>query len=461
MAKDKRTDPLLRAGRRAKRAAADAVGLAQAKAPDEAGVADGLVNAQPSLPHASLPQEGKVVESILFRPGAGGMPRHIAGRGHEMLVLGRIIQALKRCAAPPHDAVLHGPRGLGKTVALSWLAGAAQQASVRVIDTVANYIATLGDLYAETLAQPVPNEQTETTEDSGRVGARGTHAAASDSQAQRFPGMRQLEWRSLLADACHRQPTLMLVDEAHTLDLEVARALLNTAQFARRNEVPFALVLAGTPHLKQHLSFAERDGPKRTGAKSSFWERLGEGNLRLGLLSADEAEEALREPLKLRPDGLPYDEAAVQEMAAASDRYPYFLQLWGQQAELQARMGTGRLDLEAVAAARPHVQRMRREFYGGRMEELDQLGLYAAVRQAASLLTEVDAAAGRDEILAAISQGLSDGEDWDALGALNAMLLLGVLDNEPETRTIRAGILSFMEHIAQMSPPIPNRLHAR
>ena len=110
MAKDKREDPLLRAGRRAKRATADVIGLGQASTPDEAGgdAAGGLVNAQPRLA-----QEGGV-ESILFTPGAGGMPRRIAGRGHEMLVLGRIIQALKRRAAPPHDAVLHGPRGLGR-----------------------------------------------------------------------------------------------------------------------------------------------------------------------------------------------------------------------------------------------------------------------------------------------------------------------------------------------------------
>ena len=253
-------------------------------------------------------------------------------------------------------------------------------------------------------------------------------------------------------DACKLQPTIMLVDEAHTLELDVARALLNTTQFARRDDVPFALVLAGTPHLKQHLSFAERDDLRRLGAKPSFWERLGEGDLRLGLLSEDEAEEALREPLKLRPDGLPYDEAAVQAMAAASDCYPYFLQLWGQQAELQARMGEECLDIAAVAAARPDVERMCRMFYGGRMSELDQLGLYPAVRQVAPLLTRPDAAAGRDEVFAAISQGLADG-DRDASAALNAMLLLGVFEDAPETRTIRACIPSFMRHVAQLPEP--------
>ena len=449
MTKDKREDPLLRAGRRAKRAAADAV-RRRAGAADEAKAAAELEEAQPRLPPEALS-----AQSVLFTPGAGGMPRHIAGRRREMQVLGRILLPLMDGTAPPHDAVLHGPRGLGKTVVLSWLAKSARGAGVRVIDTVANYISTLGDLYAETLARPVAEERTQATEDSGRVGARATHAAAAESQEQRFPGARQLEWRGQLTDACKLQPTIMLVDEAHTLELEVARALLNTTQFARRNDVPFALVLAGTPHLKQHLSFAERDDLKRAGARSSFWERLGEGDLRLGLLSADEAEEALREPLKLRPDGLPYDEAAVQAMAAASDRYPYFLQLWGQQAELQARMSEGRLDMAAVAAARPDVERLRRMFYGGRMSELDNLSLYPAVRQAAPLFAEPGAAAGRDEVLAAISQGLADG-DWDASGALDAMLLLGVLEDEPETRTMRAGIPSFMRHVAQMPAPASN-----
>ena len=451
MTKDKREDPLLRAGRRAKRAAADAVRRGRGGAADETRAAAELVEAQPRLPPEALS-----VQSVLFTPGAGGMPRHIAGRGREMQVLGRILRTLMRGAVPPHDAVLHGPRGLGKTVVLSWLAKSARGAGVRVIDTVANYISTLGGLYAETLARPVAEERTQETQDSGRVGARATHAAAADSQAQRFPGARQLEWRGQLTDACKLQPTIMLVDEAHTLELDVARALLNTTQFARRNDVPFALVLAGTPHLKQHLSFAERDDSKRAGARSSFWERLGEGDLRLGLLSADEAEEALREPLKLRPDGLPYDEAAVQAMAAASDGYPYFVQLWGQQAELQARMGEGRLDMTAVAAARPDVERLRRMFYGGRMSELDHHGLYPAVRQAAPLFAEPGAAANRDEVLAAISQGLADG-DQDASGALNTMLLLGVLEDAPETRTMRACIPSFMRHVAQMPAPTPKQ----
>ena len=105
MTKDKREDPLLRAGRRAKRAAADAVRRGQAGATDETRAAAELVDARPRLPPEALG-----VDSILFTPGAGGVPRHIAGR-REMRVLGRILRALMRGAVRRHDAVLHAPDG--------------------------------------------------------------------------------------------------------------------------------------------------------------------------------------------------------------------------------------------------------------------------------------------------------------------------------------------------------------
>ena len=93
-------------------------------------------------------------------------------------------------------------------------------------------------------------------------------------------------------------------------------------------------------------------------------------------------------------------------------------------------------------------------FYGGRMSELDQLGLYPAARHAAPLFAEPGAAANRDEVLAALSQGLANG-DSGASDALDAMLLLGVLEDEPETRTMRACIPSFMRHVAQLPAPVP------
>ena len=52
--------------------------------------------------------------------------------------------------------------------------------------------------------------------------------------------------RELLTARCRRRPLATLADEAHTLDLEVGRTLLNASQRVR-DKAPFLLVLAGTP----------------------------------------------------------------------------------------------------------------------------------------------------------------------------------------------------------------------
>ena len=63
-------------------------------------------------------------------------------------------------------------------------------------------------------------------------------------------GMRNL--RGELTARCRGKPLATLVDEAHTLDLEVGRAQLNASQQVRA-DAPFLLVLAGTPGLAAHL----------------------------------------------------------------------------------------------------------------------------------------------------------------------------------------------------------------
>ena len=78
----------------------------------------------------------------------------------------------------------------------------------------------------------------------------------------------------------------VLVDEAHTLDLEVGQLLLNASQQVRA-QAPFLLVLAGTPGLLAHLSKMN----------ASFWDRLGSGLLGIGRLSDAAAREALKKPL--------------------------------------------------------------------------------------------------------------------------------------------------------------------
>ena len=74
-----------------------------------------------SILPAAEPQPAKVVRPLLFVPGDGQMPLHVAGRAKEMEVLRQILGALQEGDSPAHNAALHAPRGLGKSVLLEKL----------------------------------------------------------------------------------------------------------------------------------------------------------------------------------------------------------------------------------------------------------------------------------------------------------------------------------------------------
>ena len=60
---------------------------------------------------------------------------------------------------------------------------------------------------------------------------------------------------------------------------------------------------------------------------ASFWSRLGEGGLGIEWLSEKAAKQALVEPLNAH--GVDIDANALAHVVAQSQRYPYFIQLWG------------------------------------------------------------------------------------------------------------------------------------
>ena len=406
--------------------------------------------------------ERLAVVSVLFHPQPGSRPMHFGGRVLQMQVLQGVVDALaaqggllRLPAEAPlpevQDVALHGARGLGKTaLGLRWLKERAEDAGLHVIDCPAAFLKTLGDLYAVTLGEPVPNTDAQSKLDAGQVGGQGTHLASSDQRTKEFPGMRPAEWLDRLRELCQRRPTLMVVDEAHVLDLDVAHVLLNATQSLRGASPasPFALVLMGTPDLKRHLMYG---GPDHKGARSTFWNRLGKGDMRIGLLSQDEAEEALAVPLQSKPHGLGFDPEAVRSMAQESDGYPYFVQLWGQQAETAARAGSERVGMAEVEQARVEVERMREDFYVDRREELDERRLLGAATLLAPHLSDLGVVLTREDARAILLPAIVADDDKMAHSALNELLELGILAREARGGGVQAGIPSFMDYLERLA----------
>ena len=383
-------------------------------------------------------------EQRLFTPGSGATPPALTGREPEQAVLNRCLADLAGGASPPHDVVLIGPRGNGKTVLLNWFRNACGGHKLDVAaltpDEVPDRAALIAALSPRTrISKLLPR----------KVGVAAVGSAEWTAPAEAPDHLA----RRLIV-RCRRKAVVVLLDEAHTLDPEVGRTLLNASQRVR-GEAPFLLVLAGTPGLSAHLGTMN----------ASFWSRLGQGRLGIGLLSAAAAREALIEPLASH--GVAVDADALDTVVEDSQRYPYFLQLWGD-ALWSRHLATGaaRLTFTHVAEARPDVAAWMTDYYEDRYRELEMGGLLpAAVALAPVFQSGADATASDHEIDAALA---ATGEDAAArLAAREALHRLGYVWRPPGQLppvTWSAGIPSLMTHVLdqaqsshEASRPVPSQ----
>ena len=350
----------------------------------------------------------------LFRPGDGALPPALTGRDVQQAVLSRCLADLDAGFAPPHDVVLLGPRGNGKTTLLNWFRGVCAKKSVDVVALT---------------PQRVP-----------------THEALAKALAPRrgiakwLPRAAQTDLTGALTARCRRRPLALLVDEAHTLDSKMGGILLNASQEVRA-DAPFLLVLAGTPGLPDRLS--------ETGA--SFWSRLGEGLLGVGRLDDASARAALSEPLQAH--GVDIDADALDAVIEHSQRYPYLIQLWGDALWKQhTTTEATRIDAAAVASARPNVAAQVADYYQSRYDELRTEGVLAAAMAVAPLFqARINATAQEHELDAALAKaGIEDAAG--RLLALQALNRLGYVWRPPGQMppiAWSAGIPSLMAFVLE------------
>ena len=299
----------------------------------------------------------KAAEESLFTPGTGAFPPALAGREQEQTLLNRCLAHLTGGGSPPYNVVLIGPRGNGKTALLRWFERACRESATSV-DVAAVTAADVPDR-AALLAELAPPTGI------SRLLPRKVGVAALASAEWAGTGTPRSLARRLI-ERCRRRPLAVLLDEAHTLDLDVAQLLLNASQQVRA-QAPFLLVMAGTPGLLAHLG--------KTNA--SFWDRLGSGLLGIDRLSDAAAREALVEPLA--GQGVGIDADALDLVVEHSQRYPYFVQLWGE-ALWSRRLATGEVRLTAAHAreALPSVAARVAEYCQRRYRELEAGGLVPA-----------------------------------------------------------------------------------
>ncbi len=367
-----------------------------------------------------------------FRPGPGSPPPYLAGREEVQDLLGTRLAVLANGAAPPNEVLLYGPRGNGKTVLLLWLEEQAR--SHPGIDVVRLFPSILPD--ASRLADALRGGSWLERLTGAEAGWRGL--------TLRFAGRGPGSLDEVLRRRVRRRPLLAVVDEAHMLDIEVGRTLLNVSQFVGRT-MPFQLVLAGTPHLRAHL--------RRMGA--SFWSRSE--MVRIGRLSEAATAEAFGRPFA--DEGIPVEPEALDVMVRESQAYPFFVQLLGSEVWKEA-IGADRVTPGLVAGALSAFADKRDLYYLDRFNELREGDILSAAQAVARVFRERKVLT-YDDVRDALGEGLGPGGGRDAIRrGWRRLEQLGFLW-QPQPRPLyEPGIPSLVDYLLDAERPDRERISA-
>ena len=406
-----------------------------------------------------------------FKPRPGAVPPFLAGRDRELrAVEENILWPLQDGEEASSNAALVSPRGFGKTALAETLRLLAEREGLRTLDASGSALGTMGELMAATIGREA-TAQVQTTERYAKersVGLRtllsggwGKTAERERTALQEAPSTR--EWEVEWERQCREAPLLMMVDEAHTLDLEVARTLLNAVQNIQKRGAPLALLLAGTPDLPHHLQ----------GARATFWDRLAPGMwMGLSLLNDDESAQALHQPLLQM--GADIDPSALDAMVRDAQGYPHFLQSWGHAAgnELLKEWPSGQRKLmdAHVQAAKTALDLERVKLYAARRNELQSaegsplrkpLCAYAGIAEA--ILSADGQHLHLRDLEAIVECALADEMGKANFNADHVSAVIqrgehtGFIRRDPLTDEFHPGIPSLLAHIAKVGAKSPKQ----
>ena len=361
-----------------------------------------------------------------FVPGRGVLPPFLAGRDTEQHDLTRLLAYVRAGRGAPRDAVLSGPRGNGKTVLLRWFQHEIEATGqIDVVWRTPSDLPSL-DALATTLAPPERFRSLlpDTLSVSIGIGRLGWELGGN-------PGTLA----ELLTLRCAHRPLIILLDEAHTLDQGVGRALLNAGQSVAA-AAPFLLALAGTPGLASHLDRMS----------ATFWNRAR--HIGVGLLDEAAAASALVQPFAEQDPTIVFEEAALRRVIEESQRYPYFIQLWGAALWDAAMDHAGtRIDDAVVARASRAFDLERDTYYEHRRDELERQDLLPVAASLADAFAE-RATLAQDELNAVIADTLALRSTPEIVRARDRLAMVGYVWKPPGAGSRwQPGIPSLMRYV--------------
>ena len=271
-----------------------------------------------------------------YAPGAGAPPPELAGRD---ALIERAAIALDRIRAgnSARSFILHGLRGVGKTVLLNRIRLDAEARGIVSVRIEAPEERSLPSLLAPALRGTLLRLN---RGDAAKTGAaRALRALAGFAKALKVKygdlefgldidpeegladsGQLDNDLTELLAAigsaAAERETVVVLfIDELQYVPEDQLASLITALHSANQDQLPITMVAAGLPQLVG-----------RTGRAKSYAERLFE------FVSIDRLDDEAARAAVIIPaakEGVHYAPGAVVEILRQTRGYPYFLQEWG------------------------------------------------------------------------------------------------------------------------------------
>jgi hypothetical protein len=266
-----------------------------------------------------------------YRPGAGHMPPHLAGREREYREFDQLLEQDEILK----NVVLTGLRGVGKTVLLETLkpkavekgwfwvsADLSESASISELALAQRLLADLSLITASTTVERTP-AGVGFTADSEKVPLSHSVLASVYEQtpglvSDKIKATLEFAWEHLREQG--KQRVIFAYDEAQNLADHASKeefplsVLLDVFQSIQKKGIPFMLVLAGLPTLFPKLVDA------RTYAERMF--RV----ITLNKLNPGESREAILKPIEVADCPIVLSDDSVEVIVYESGGYPYFIQ---------------------------------------------------------------------------------------------------------------------------------------
>jgi hypothetical protein len=269
-----------------------------------------------------------------YRPGAGHMPPHLAGRQREYGEFDRLLAQDEIL----ENMVLTGLRGVGKTVLLEtfkpramqrgWRWATADLSESASISETAFAQRILADLALITSSITVEEPQSARPPGFSAPAPRqiplshevlaSTYATTPGLVSDKIKATLEFAWHHLRQQDQHR--VIFAYDEAQNLSDHAEKeqfplsVLLDVFQSIQKKGIPFMLVLAGLPTLFPKLVDA------RTYSERMF--RV----VTLTKLNEQESREAILKPIEVAECPINFSPDSVNTICRESGGYPYFIQ---------------------------------------------------------------------------------------------------------------------------------------